>query len=89
MLIPIRCYTCLSPIDQKWGKYEAMYAQGRKPSDILNRLNVRKICCKKFFPTNVIDLMDTVVMLSEEVESDNAYEQHSTVTEIRSCEPFA
>lgn len=91
MLTSIRCRTCLAPIEQNWCAYESMRAQGIPPGEILDSLRMTKICCRKFFITNVSDLADVVVMLNEEDESSSknttghGMEEHATVKDIRSC----
>lgn len=86
MLIPIRCYTCLAPIEHKWERYREMVNKGKKQCDALDIMGMDKICCRKFFTTHVSDLVDTVVMLDGgDIDINESYEKYSMVKGVRSC----
>lgn len=49
MLIPIRCFTCGALIGDKFYKYKAMLEKGMKPAEALDKLGVKRYCCRRMF----------------------------------------
>ena len=59
-MFPIRCFTCGAPIAHKWDEYCKAVEQGEEPAKVLDRLNVKRYCCRRMFISHV-DLFDEVV----------------------------
>jgi len=45
-LIPVRCYTCNSVIGRHQGIYEELLRDGLLPGEIMDRLGVKRGCCR-------------------------------------------
>jgi len=50
-LFPVRCFTCTSVLGNKQEIYEKLIAEGNTPGEALNKLNVKRICCR----TNILN----------------------------------
>ena len=59
MMIPIRCFSCNKPIGHLWEKYVEEVKKGKKPKDVLDKLGLKKYCCRQIFLGHV-DLIDTI-----------------------------
>lgn len=59
MLIPIRCFTCGSPISAKWEEYKKRIDAGEDPKKVLDDLKVKRYCCRSMLISN-IDLMKDI-----------------------------
>lgn len=59
MIIPIRCISCGTPIAGKWEEFNERVKKGENPKDVLDKLNIKRYCCRNIFLTHV-DLIDHV-----------------------------
>ena len=57
MIIPIRCFTCGKITGNKWDSYQKMLAEGISASDALDKLGLKRYCCRRIILTHV-DLID-------------------------------
>lgn len=49
MLIPVRCFTCGALIADKFQEYRRMVERGVDPAEALDRLGVKRYCCRRMF----------------------------------------
>lgn len=79
MLLPITCYTCQAPIEHMWVRYEKLVRGGMQCGAAMDLIGISSLCCRRFFPTNVSDMADTVITLSGEgcLQSEEATEIHT------------
>ena len=59
MIIPIRCFSCGKPIGHLYEKYKKDLEKGKKPKEILDKLEIERYCCRALFLGHV-ELLDTV-----------------------------
>ena len=59
MIIPIRCFSCGKPVAHLKEKYDEMINNGVKPKDALNKLGLKRYCCRGLFLGHV-ELIDIV-----------------------------
>jgi DNA-directed RNA polymerase subunit N (RpoN/RPB10) len=45
-LFPVRCYSCNSVIGRHQGIYEELSSEGVPPGEIMDRLGVKRVCCR-------------------------------------------
>lgn len=60
MLFPIRCFTCGKVIGDKWEQYRKMVEAGETPSNALDKLGIKRYCCRRMFISHV-EIMDEVL----------------------------
>jgi DNA-directed RNA polymerases I, II, and III subunit RPABC5 len=53
MIIPIRCYTCGKVTGNKWEPYLKLLADGLTPVEALDKLGLKRYCCRRIILTNV------------------------------------
>jgi len=53
MIIPIRCFTCGTPIAQYWDEFVKRVSQGEDPKKVLDDLGIHRYCCRKMLLTHV------------------------------------
>ncbi|PCN51137.1 DNA-directed RNA polymerase subunit N [Candidatus Geothermarchaeota archaeon ex4572_27] len=61
MMIPVRCFTCGSVIGDKFRKFMEMVESGVDPKDALDRLGLKRYCCRRMLLTHV-DVIDQFLM---------------------------
>ena len=59
MLIPMRCFSCGFPVAAFYKKYKEMLKQGESSGKALDKLGVKRYCCRRMILGNV-DLIDEV-----------------------------
>ncbi|NIM44628.1 MAG: DNA-directed RNA polymerase subunit N [Nitrososphaeria archaeon] len=61
MVIPIRCFSCGAVVGDKYYKYEEMVSAGEDPGGALDKLGVKRYCCRRMILSHVeiIDLFIT------------------------------
>ncbi len=52
-MIPIRCFSCGTPIAQHWEDYKKRVAAGEDPKKVLDDLGLKKFCCRSVFTSHV------------------------------------
>lgn len=57
MIIPIRCFTCLKVIANKWEAYQELLNKNYSEADALDALKITRACCRRMFlgHVNIID----------------------------------
>jgi len=53
--IPIRCFTCGGVVANKWESYVKMKKEGMPVTDILDKLKLKRMCCRSML-NNHVDL---------------------------------
>ena len=61
MLIPIRCFSCGKPLGKEYEKYKELVEQGKKPSEALDELGIKRYCCRRMLFTQV-DVAEQVIL---------------------------
>ncbi len=61
MIIPVRCFTCGSIIGDKYEKFLRMVEEGMDPKDALDKLGVKRYCCRRMLLSHV-DIIDDILM---------------------------
>ena len=57
MIIPVRCFSCGAVIGDKYEKFIKMVESGVDPKEALDRLGVKRYCCRRMILTHV-DIID-------------------------------
>ncbi|MFH1447225.1 MAG: DNA-directed RNA polymerase subunit N [Candidatus Micrarchaeota archaeon] len=60
MMIPVRCFTCGSVIADKYDEYRKRVDEGENPAEILDKLGVKRYCCRRMFLSQV-DVIDEII----------------------------
>ena len=47
MIIPIRCFTCGTPVAHKWEEFASRTAAKEDPKKVLDSLGVERYCCRR------------------------------------------
>jgi DNA-directed RNA polymerase subunit N (RpoN/RPB10) len=53
MIIPVRCFSCGKPIGHLWKKYEQLIEEEKSSDDVLNKLKLKRFCCRCCVLSNV------------------------------------
>lgn len=53
MLVPVRCFTCGNLIADKMGKYQTAIKEGRQAGEVLDKLGIKRYCCRRMLLTTV------------------------------------
>lgn len=56
IMFPIRCYTCNAMIAQKYGAFSSRRRNGDPSGQVLNDINVTRMCCRRMFISYVESL---------------------------------
>lgn len=64
-IIPVRCFTCGKVIGNKWEEYQNMISEKILPGEALNKIGLKKICCRRMILSHV-DLIDKILKYSIE-----------------------
>jgi len=57
MIIPVRCFTCGAVIGDKYEKFIKMVEEGVDPKVALDKLGVKRYCCRRMLLSHV-DVID-------------------------------
>jgi DNA-directed RNA polymerase I, II, and III subunit RPABC5 len=60
MIIPVRCFTCGKVVGNKWEKYLNLLEQDVPEGEALDKLNLRRYCCRRMLLTHV-DLIEKLL----------------------------
>ena len=63
-LIPVRCYSCNKVVGNKWETYQNMLQNGVEPGQALDKLGLKRYCCRRILLTHV-DLFDKLLKYSD------------------------
>ncbi|MBN2250707.1 MAG: DNA-directed RNA polymerase subunit N [Candidatus Altiarchaeota archaeon] len=57
MIIPVRCFTCGTPMAQHWDEYCGRIAKKEDPKKVLDSLGLSRYCCRRMLlaHSDVID----------------------------------
>jgi len=58
--MPVRCFTCGAVVADKQEKYEEAVKKGEKPAAVLDKLGVKRICCRRMFLSHV-DIVEDLI----------------------------
>jgi len=47
MIIPIRCFTCGTPVAQLWEEYAKRTADKEDPKKVMDSLGLERYCCRR------------------------------------------
>ena len=47
MIIPIRCFTCGTPVAQHWEEFQKRNKQSEDPKKVLDSLGLERYCCRR------------------------------------------
>jgi len=61
MIFPIRCFTCGKCIGNKGNEYFSRVSKGENENDVLNSLNIKRMCCRRMFLTHV-NIIDNLLL---------------------------
>ena len=53
MMIPVRCFTCGSVVADRYEEYKERVDAGEKPAEVLDKLGVKRYCCRRMFLSHV------------------------------------
>ncbi|MEM3648253.1 MAG: DNA-directed RNA polymerase subunit N [Thermoproteota archaeon] len=74
MMFPVRCFTCGKVIGHLWEDYQRRVASGEDPKQVLDSLNVTRICCRRMFISHV-DYIDELLSYSQGLSLGEDYRQ--------------
>ncbi|WWD01674.1 DNA-directed RNA polymerase I, II, and III subunit rpabc5 [Kwoniella sp. B9012] len=60
-IIPVRCFSCGKVIGNLWDSYLELLAAGVDEGDALDRLQLKRYCCRRMVLTHV-DLIEKLLM---------------------------
>ena len=60
MEFPVRCFTCGAVIADKYEEYKEKVDAGGNPADVLDKLGVKRYCCRRMFIAQV-DAVEEVI----------------------------
>ncbi len=66
MLYPIRCFSCGALLGDKYEKFNALVKKGVSPADALDRLGVKRYCCRRMILSQ-FSVLDKLLPYSEAV----------------------
>lgn len=64
MLFPVRCYSCGKVIAQLKQKYDDMLSEGKTRGEAMDKLGIKKLCCRRMFTTEV-NIIDEVLIYAK------------------------
>lgn len=74
MMFPVRCFTCGKVIGHLWEDYQRRVASGEDQKQVLDSLNVTRICCRRMFISHV-DYVDELLSYSRGLSPGEDYRQ--------------
>jgi len=82
MLVPIRCFTCGSPISRFWDEYKRRVNAGEEPARVLDKLGIKRYCCRRMF-LSTYEYMDQLLMYFRGEEEKKETRIYFEETEIK------
>lgn len=64
MIVPIRCFSCGSPIGHLYEKYVEKTSKGEDRKKVMDELGLQRYCCRAIFLGHV-DLIDTAAQFKK------------------------
>jgi len=71
MLIPVRCFTCGALVGDKYEEFVKKVKEGEEPGKVLDKLGVKRYCCRRIFLSNV-NILDSVLPYHEALAEKHA-----------------
>lgn len=68
-IIPISCWSCGKILANKWATFQKLLEAEWAPSDALNELEIRRICCRRMMLTHV-DVIDKYLEYGDDREEE-------------------
>ena len=59
-MMPVRCFTCGAVVADKQAKYEEAIKKGEKPAAVMDKLGVKRYCCRRMFVSHINVLGDMI-----------------------------
>jgi len=59
-MMPVRCFTCGAVVADKEDKFNELVAKGKTPKEALDKLGVKRYCCRRMFLGHV-DVVEELV----------------------------
>lgn len=53
VLIPVRCFTCGTPLGHLWEEFSKRVEKGEDPEKVLDDLGVKRYCCRRMLVSHV------------------------------------
>jgi len=53
LIIPVRCFTCGSPLAHYWEEFRKRVESGEEPGKVLDDLGIKRYCCRKMLLAHV------------------------------------
>jgi DNA-directed RNA polymerase I, II, and III subunit RPABC5 len=69
MIIPVRCFTCGKVIGNKYETYVQMLLEKEKPEAAMNKLGLKRYCCRRMVLTHV-NLIDKLLAYHSFTQKD-------------------
>lgn len=66
---PVRCFTCGKT--QSWKPYEKKLSEGMSADHALDRLNIRRWCCRRMYLSHVPELEEMQLMYDPTSKGDH------------------
>lgn len=73
-MFPVRCFTCGKVIGHLWEDYQKRVSSGEDPRQVLDSLDITRICCRRMFISHV-DYMDELLSYSKGLSLGEDYKQ--------------
>jgi DNA-directed RNA polymerase I, II, and III subunit RPABC5 len=49
MIIPVRCFSCAKLVADKWEKYISLIKEGNTEAQALDKIGLKRYCCRRMF----------------------------------------
>lgn len=88
-MIPPRCFTCNNFIAHKYEEFNAKKDGRPVYKEILDELNLKRMCCRRMLLTHVDVIEDTAMYSCDRSfmdESRTVFNAHNTTDRIISCD---
>lgn len=76
MIIPVRCFSCGKVVGDKWETYLQYLDEGMSEGDALDRLGLKRYCCRRMVLTHV-DLIEKFLRYNplekKDIDDDKSY----------------
>lgn len=86
MLIPVRCFTCGTPVGHRWNEYVRRREAGEPYEHVLATLNVRRGCCKRMLLTHTDNVVAGITRFRCEDKREAGSEFRCRVDKERTLE---
>ena len=76
MLVPVRCFTCVNLIADKFEDYQNRVRSGEKPAKILDSMDIKRYCCRRMLLTTlesiqqIVPFYEAIHKRNQEIQSE-------------------